>query len=561
MNYLNSIFKLEKFYSKSKKKYEKIIKNSKDKFPSFLSTKHFYKRRKAFFINSTPNAVKKLKLNSERKKETNLKLYNLTNKKKSIESYNSTNKLTDSFSSNNLYFESENNIKNKTKKKSKRNKKILNSEENEKIKRILSAKDIKKLKSILDGFHHNKLATKNLCKQEKKLSLNSLTETNFLFLFSSYKNKNSHQKKMKHLLYNRTAINNMTKSTKVSFNLMKKFNNKTKRILEEEKSGGIQYSHNVNEFRKQIINSYKDKLDETYIKYDKTNYNNAIQLLSSNQEKQIKKALELEKEFYKNKYKENFTKFDNIGYLDDHTKRKSKKTLTTKYNFNSTSSKNDKNLIRLSKDKEINNTKEEEKIFEYKHVNREIRSNSNNNKVNLLNQYQKSSMESNSSHNNKNSGYNNNIFLKYMNNIKQRRNFVNNSNSTSKEYNKFVRESIKERAKQFADSMASINNYFEYQPLKNINSVMPHLNINTSNLKRVIKVNEINKNLFSYDDDDLLLHNIKKLKEELRDVELQYYSIEKYNQKYHLSFVKNNIKRKTLEKINNMKNPRFGIPV
>ena len=76
-----------------------------------------------------------------------------------------------------------------------------------------------------------------------------------------------------------------------------------------------------------------------------------------------------------------------IDYLDDHTKRKNKKTLTMKYNFNSTSSNNNKYLIRLSKDKEINNTKEEEKILEYKHVNREIRANYNNNKVNLLNQY------------------------------------------------------------------------------------------------------------------------------------------------------------------------------
>ena len=73
-------------------------------------------------------------------------------------------------------------------------------------------------------------------------------------------------------------------------------------------------------------------------------------------------------------------------------------------------------------------------------------------------------------------------------------------------------------------------------------------------------MNEIRKNLYSFDDDDLLIHNINKLKEEIRDAELKYYSIEKHNNNYHLSFVKNNVRRSTLEKANAIKNPRFGVP-
>ena len=88
MNYVNIAFKLAKFHEKSKKKYEKIIKKSINEFPSFLSTKHLYKRRKAFFIiNINSYNVKKKNAQSERKKETNLILSSII-KKKDIEKSN-----------------------------------------------------------------------------------------------------------------------------------------------------------------------------------------------------------------------------------------------------------------------------------------------------------------------------------------------------------------------------------------------------------------------------------------------------------------------------------------
>ena len=148
-----------------------------------------------------------------------------------------------------------------------------------------------------------------------------------------------------------------------------------------------------------------------------------------------------------------------------------------------------------------------------------------------------------------------------MRNIYEKRRKKNSIIISSKEdYKNYVRKMLKDRAKEFADSLFSINNYYEYQPLIDIKTDMAHLNVNDINLKRVIKVNEIRKNLFSSDDDDLLIHNVNKLKEQLRDVELQYYSIDRYNKKYNLSFVKNNVKRKTIEKLNSFKNPRFGVP-
>ena len=119
---------------------------------------------------------------------------------------------------------------------------------------------------------------------------------------------------------------------------------------------------------------------------------------------------------------------------------------------------------------------------------------------------------------------------------------------------------MKERAKQFADSLASINSYFEYQPLLDMNSDMPHLNINTTNLRRVIKVNNIKKNLYSLEDDDLLIKNVKKLKDKIREAEMDYYTVDGIKKNYNLSFLKNEVKRKTIAKLNHMKNPHFGVP-
>ena len=569
MNYVNIAFKLAKFHEKSKKKYEKILKKSTNEFPSFLSTKHFYRRRKALFFNRINlNNLKKKNAQSERKKETNLILSSLVTKKDIDKSNKEKSKMKDSPSSSNLILETENNINYKNKrKKSRLNFKNINlSDENNiktKLKKPLTYEDKLKLKSILQNFQKNKTTTNNLCKQEKKLSLNSLTEDNFLFLFSNYKRKCLHKKRMKHLIYNKTVIDNMPKSALISMKMMKKFNEKTNKIYEEEKLEGIKFSKNINEFRKQIINSYKDSFRKDDISQEKMNYNNAMSFLSTNQEKQIKKAYKLEKEFYKNKYQKHDSNYKKKDYIDGYFERKYRRKHSTKIELNSTSSKNNNNILTFTKDKYFNN-KEEEKIFEHNHNNEDNYSYSHTNKYNLFSPNRKKIKQgsSYSSINKNDKTYiSNNLYLNYMTNLRNRRsNAIKIKDPVKEEYNNYVKNCIKERAKQLADSLASINHYFEYQPLKNMNSDMPNLNINQINLKRVVKVNGIRKNLFSYDDDDLLLHNINKLKEELRDVELKYYSIEKYNNNYHLSFVKNNVKRSTLEKANAIKNTRFGVP-
>ena len=569
MNYLNIAFKLAKFHAKTKKKYDKILKKSKD-FPSFLSTKHFYKKRKAFYlINKNPNDVKYINVKSAKKKENNLKLSNLTSKRKSARSNKSPSKLNDSLSSINLFLESDNKNKNTIEKKRKKidnnSHKIslsVGNNSKEKRKKTLSEEDKIKLKSILQNFQKNKLTTENLCKQEKKLELNSLSESNFLFLFGNNKDKYSHKKRMKHLIYNKTTLDNMPKTDLISMDMMKKFNQKTNKIYEEEKMEGIKYSKNINEFRKQIINSYKDKFSKDDLSQEKLNYDNALKFLNTNQENQIKKAYRLEKEFYKTKFKNKEINYKKQDYITDYIGRKNKRILTSKFQFNSFSSKNN-NQLNFSKEK-IFNSQEEEKLFERSHTKRGSLSYSNANKNLFLtpnNQTNKSDFNNNKENKTKSKLKTNNLFLNYMKNVKKRKNnFYPKDISLKKEYKNYIKNSIKERSKQLADSLASINNYYEYQPLKDMNSFMPNLNINTINLKRVVKVNGILKNLFSYDDDDLLMHNVKKLKKELRDVELQYYSIDKHMKNYHLSFLKNNVKRATIEKVNAIKNPRFGVP-
>ena len=571
MNYVNIAFKLAKFHEKSKKRYEKIIKKSINEFPSFLSTKHFYKRRKAFFINNTNSYnVKKKNAQSERKKETNLILSSIIKKKDIEKSNKEKSEIKDSSSTSQLILEIDSNKENKNKRKKSRInlKNIYLSEEKNikrKSKKTLTDEDKLKLKSILQNFQNNKLTTNNLCKQEKKLSLNSLTEDNFLFLFSNYKCKCSHKKRMKHLIYNKTVIDNMAKSALISMKMMKKFNKKTNKMYEENKSEGVKFSKNINEFRKQIINSYKDSFRKDDISQEKMNYTNAMNFLSTNQERQIKKAYQLEKEFYKTKYHEYDLNYKKKNYIDGYFERKYRRKNSKKIEFNSISSKHNNNITTFINDKYFNNI-EEEKIFDYNHNhnNEGNYSYSHSNKYGLFSPNIKNIKQGscNSSINNNDKKYaSNNLYLNYMTNLRKRKSSAIMINDPVKEeYDNYVKNHIKERSKQLADSLASINYYPEYQPLIHINSDNPDYNINQNNLRRVVKVNGIKKNLFPYDDDDLLQHNINKLKEELRDVELKYYSIEKKNNNYHLSFIKNNVRRTTLEKANAIKNTRFGVP-
>ena len=109
---------------------------------------------------------------------------------------------------------------------------------------------------VLSPEERNSLSSESFgLPKEKKFPLNSLTESNYLFLFTNYNNK----KKYKNVSINNITTNpKLSKSSLLSLKMMKRFNNKANKLLEVLKMEGTKYSNKINEFRKQIINSYKD---------------------------------------------------------------------------------------------------------------------------------------------------------------------------------------------------------------------------------------------------------------------------------------------------------------
>ena len=386
---------------------------------------------------------------------------------------------------------------------------------------ILNTVDRIKLKTILKNFNENSIITNELMSLDKRYPLNSITESCYMFL-------NQKGKKNKKKNNNEKLINLNNKSTSIPINMIKKFNFKTKGLLDVDpnKAEGIKFSKNINEFRKQIINSYNDQIIPKDVKKGKINYNNALTFLEKNDEDRIKKAVELEKEFYKVKFNEN-------QYLIE------EKLLNNKLDsLSNDKEKNDENNSKKNSPNKKNPTplSIKNRILLQNFVKRQL-------------QYQQNlikNMLNNNSINKKDGKYINYESERILNDVRTR-------------YSNFQKKVLKERSKEYADSLAATNGYFEYQPLQYINSELPGANINEINLKRVIRVNSINKNLFAADDDDLLQHNVKKLKEEIRNVEIEYYTVDKKKQ-YKLSFVKNQVKPQTITKLNRMKNPHFGVP-
>ena len=217
----------------------------------------------------------------------------------------------------------------------------------------------------------------------------------------------------------------------------------------------------------------------------------------------------------------NKNNYFNKTYLSKINEKNEKKTYKLSKSFNysnkkiltNTVSNQNSNIINNNKIKNLNNINinYNNKINNFRsNTNTNIINKNNNNvsnfNINNDNNTNKNAVSINASINSINNYYNKNIYLNYINNTKiLGNNDYKPINKTEKklldsreEYKKFVKDTIKERSKLLADSLASINNYYEYQPMADTNSDMPQLNINTTNLKRVIKVNNIKKNLFSY---------------------------------------------------------------
>ena len=381
------------------------------------------------------------------------------------------------------------------------------NEKNKKEKQALTLDEKNKLKLIIKNFQDNIITTNELYKLERNYPLNSVTKSNFRFLSkenSTYYGSNKNKKRRKKELSNIFLT---------SSNMIGKFNYKTNKILEKSLKD-TNFSKNINEFRKQIINSYSDtekKLNE--IKKKKLYYNEALNVFEEYNEKRIKEAQKLEENFYRQKSTTLFKGKPVYLYIKE---------------LNKPSSKN---------------------INEYENE-KTIGDKGDNANADLFSKYFKNNIYCNNSEKQNNL---NNIFLnKGLKTVKSEKIFE----ESKKNYENYLRRKFKNKAKIFADSLYDIRDLpVKYSKKKNS---MNTFNLNMNNLRRIIQVNSIKKNLYSIEDDDLLIKNTKKLKEEIRKTENSFYTV--FKGKYTLDFLKGKVKPSTIQRLNIMKNSHFGIP-
>ena len=370
------------------------------------------------------------------------------------------------------------------------NKKVSSNKKNEK--NILTKEEKTKLKSIIKNFQENKITTKELYKLDRNFPLNSLTKSNFIFL------SKENQKKV-----DKNRKKEINKIFLTSSNMIGIFNSKTNKILEGSDKG-MKFSKNVNEFRKQIINSYSDsekKINE--IKKKKLYYNEALNIFEEYNEKKIKEAQKLEENFYRQKSTSFFEGRPAYLYIKE-----------------------------INKSMPKNNTEIESNIDE---IRQKIYKN------NLI--YNKSKF------------LNNNIANKRLKTVQSEKQFE----ESIKIYEKYLRKKFKNKAKIFADSLYNISD-LPVKILKKKNNPN-YFNLNINNLRRIIQINSIKKNSYSIEDDDLLIKNTKKLREEIRKTENSFYTLFKgRNNKYQFDFLKGKVRPSTIQKLNIMKNSHFGLP-
>jgi len=344
-----------------------------------------------------------------------------------------------------------------------------------------------KVKEIISQFDKNKNLTKNLFKKEKNLSLNSLNTTFYKALIDNKNLNNSNDK---------------IQQSKFAKNLIKKFNNKTIGLFKiksiEKKT---KFSNNVNEFRKQIINSFSDCNLNDNIKTSKTDYQNAMNFFIEKDRQKILEAEYEEEQFYKRKKQNEI--FDNNLINNEELKK----------NYI-----NYKNNLYYNDDNDTDNDNDNnEKVFDIYNLNK---NNINNNITIITPQY----------------------FTKKQN-----------------EYKNFKKKEYIKHSKILADSILKMD-ALPYENLKQIKKKRIELNgYNQNNLNRKIKLYNIVHNLRDYDNDDLLEYDIKELKNFIKNSESEYYNRIKHNE--HQPFLKRRLNDKTLEKFKTIKGMYFGIPV
>ena len=401
-----------------------------------------------------------------------------------------------------------------------------NSLKNYNSKSSLTEVDKRKIKSIIKGFKNNKVLTERLIEKEKILALNSVNNSNYSFLLNQTKNKLSRNKNRK-LLY-RNQYDDFSSL------MINKFNNKTFGILDPPIRDPM-YSTNLNYFRNQLINNFNEY--NKNLEYARKKYNDAMKIGEIHERKNIKKAFDLEKKFYQNKYKIlkdlnikdiNHELINNIKQLHGSSRNsyldRNKEIVHKPLKMHKTT------IIRTSSPKK-------DKIENYKiNLKHQI---VNKNNIDLFNKYIRTNKTHKSIIFNENNTENSLIKVKKSHKIKEQKNII-------------------KRSSDYADSIYEINNY----PYEEFDSFVLKENqgsVSLHNLLRAIKINSINKYIYNLEDDDLLIHNPKKLKDEIKKIQIEC-NKDNYRANYNMSFLRKKLKTETIRKFNNIKDSRFGFP-
>ena len=485
------------------------------------SPKNNLKNKK--ILSSNKRKKKKLfnKINMSPSEAINIKKINMNNKNfiKYISSVNSS-----TASNSKSDYLSRNSLKGK----------IISSKSNNN--KGLSEAERKKLRAIINDFKKHKIVAERLLNKEKDLVLNSVNNSNYSFLIAQNGDKNLKNKNRK-LIYRNQYYD-------CSSHMINKFNNKTNDILDPPKQDPI-YSTNLNYFRRQLINNFTE-YDEN-IEYTRRKYNDAMKIGEIHEEKNYKLALQMEQKFYQNKFnilknqdvkdiKNNINKIKQMhGYF-----RNSHFSRNTLKMFNSPVKKSKINLLNTNtNDGKIDDTNlklltESKKTPPKKQKSDEINLNLYNNKIRFsITRIKELS----------NNEVTNEQMLENFKKIHK-----------SKE-----RNAIKQRSKELTNSLYEINDY----PYEKISSSYSKDNIgyiNMHNLSRAKKVNIINKYIYNLEDDDLLIHNPKKLKEEIQKLKIACNKTD-YKANYNYSFLRKTLKLETIKKFNCIKDSQFGFPV
>lgn len=485
------------------------------------SPKNNLKNKK--ILSSNKRKKKKLfnKINMSPSEAINIKKINMNNKNfiKYISSVNSS-----TASNSKSDYLSRNSLKGK----------IISSKSNNN--KGLSEAERKKLRAIINDFKKHKIVAERLLNKEKDLVLNSVNNSNYSFLIAQNGDKNLKNKNRK-LIYRNQYYD-------CSSHMINKFNNKTNDILDPPKQDPI-YSTNLNYFRRQLINNFTE-YDEN-IEYTRRKYNDAMKIGEIHEEKNYKLALQMEQKFYQNKFnilknqdvkdiKNNINKIKQMhGYF-----RNSHFSRNTLKMFNSPVKKSKINLLNTNtNDGKIDDTNlklltESKKTPPKKQKSDEINLNLYNNKIR----------------------FSITRIKELSNNEVKNEQMLENFKKIHKSKE---RNAIKQRSKELTNSLYEINDY----PYEKISSSYSKENIgyvNMHNLSRAKKVNIINKYLYNLEDDDLLIHNPKKLKEEIQKLKIACNKTD-YKANYNYSFLRKTLKLETIKKFNCIKDSQFGFPV